>query len=168
MRHQDSISATPTETNRTDRVSTRCHLDRVDEALNQRLANTLAMLEQPRSQRSANLGSLDALVDDRQVLAHLERRLSVLQELNGQGVAVEEVGDVDEEAGCGVLIGEEAGVVELVAEDVADEDDGAGLLLIGRGRDVGVEAVDDFFVAFGSATVQCAWMQCQCCEMRYG
>lgn len=48
----------------------------------------------------------------------LERRFDILEEGNGEGIAFVEVGQVGVEAGEGVLVGEEAGVVEFPSEDL--------------------------------------------------
>lgn len=83
----------------------------------------------------------------------LQRGLDVLEEGDGKAVALVDVWDVAVEAGFGVVVGEEADVGEFPAEDVDEEDDGFGRGgALGLG-DIGVEAADGVFAAFGRAAV---------------
>ena len=142
------------ETNGTHAVRPRRHLDRPHKPLNQRLRHTLTMLIQPRPQRHAHLRRLDPLVHNTQRLPDFQRGLCILQKLNRKSIPVEEVGDVDEEASGGVLVGKETRVGELVAEDVGDEDYGAAGGVVGGGGDVDGEACYGLFVAFGGAGLE--------------
>lgn len=75
------------------------------------------MFDQPRRKRQADGCSGLRLVDDALLLADLGGWLDGLQELNGQAVSLMEVGDIAVEAGLGVVIGQEADVLEFIAED---------------------------------------------------
>lgn len=104
-----------------------------------------------------------------------EGRFDVVEEGDGEGVALVEVGDVAVEAGLSVFVGEEADVGEFPAEDcggisverwilwegggdctVADEDDGLLCGAILGLRDVGLQAADFVCSANGLAFVDFA------------
>lgn len=74
------------------------------------------------------------------------------------GIAVHEIGAVDEVAAfLGVMVAQDAVIGEVPTESVSEEDDetfGGGIVW-GRG-DVGWEAVKDSFLAYGEGRGDCA------------
>ena len=159
----------PAEPNRPDLVRARDHTHGIDEGVDLRAADALAVADQPRAQRGRHDGRILRLVHQRELLLVLQRGLDVLQEGQRERVPVVHVRDVAvEAAGFGILVGEQAYVLrsilaraggrfsqlallqkggtygQLPAEDVDEEDDGLGLRA-GRGlRDVGLDATDGF------------------------
>lgn len=117
VRQEKSIAAAPAEPNGADLARARDLTNVLDELLDDGLRHGLAVLEQPRVQRRAHDGRALGLVDDGLLLADAERWLDALQEVDGQGVALLDVGDVAVEALLGVVVGQEAHVLELPAED---------------------------------------------------
>lgn len=75
------------------------------------------MFREPGTQRGGHDGGVLGLVDHAERLLLLERGLDVVEEGNGQGVALVEVGHVGVEARFGVLVGQEADVGEFIPED---------------------------------------------------
>jgi hypothetical protein len=63
------------------------------------------VFEEPRGQSSADCGGGLGLVEDGLLLADFEGRFDGLQELDGEAVALVDVGDVAVEAGLDVFIG---------------------------------------------------------------
>ncbi len=114
---EDSVSSTPAESNGTNLVRARDHPHSVDEAVDKRLADALAVLEQPWRKRGADDGGVLSRVDHAGGFFVLERRLDVLEERDGERVALVDVGNVDVVAGFGVVVREEAGVFEFPTED---------------------------------------------------
>ena len=132
VRLQDGVAGAPAETQRADLVSPRDLPHAVDEARHDGLGHRLAVLDQPRSQRRRHGGRVLRLVQQPQLLAHLERRLHALQELDVEAVAEVDVRNVHGEvARFGVVVGEEAEVGEFPPEDVGNEDHGGAFV----GRD---------------------------------
>lgn len=117
VRGQYGVPAAPAEADDADLVRAGDHADGADEAVDERLADGLAVCHEPGAQRRARLGGVRRLLEQALLLAHGERRLDGLQELDGEGVALVHVWDVGVEAGLGVVVGEEADVLEFVAED---------------------------------------------------
>jgi hypothetical protein len=167
---QNSIPATPAEANYTDLVGTGDHADLGDELLNQRASVTLAMLEQPGTEGCTRLCRGRGLFCERASIALRLLRLDGLQEFNVQRVALVDVGNVGSEAVGGILVGEQASVLELPSEDclklvfegsqfrtcrlaVNKEDDSLGLVaFLGLG-DVGLETGDGL-----DMTLWCAFL----------
>ena len=114
---ENGISATPAEANRTDLVGSGNQANLLDEALDQGASDALAVLKEPRAKSCASLCSSSGLLSNAARVALGLLRLDGLQELNVKRITLVNVGDVSGEALCGVLVGEQAGVLELPAED---------------------------------------------------
>ena len=117
---QNRIPPSPAEADGADLVRTGRHAHRIDEAVDQGPRDTFAVLGEPRPQGGRHDGGILGLVDQAERFLRLERGLDVVEEGQGQGVALVEVRHVGVEARFGVLVGEEADVGELVAEDWED------------------------------------------------
>lgn len=98
-------------------VGTRNHPHGIDETINDRLADSLAMGDQPRAKRRSSFSGLDPLLQHCQVLSYLQRRLAVVEELNVDRIALEDIRNVYVEAVLGVDVGQQSSVDELPAED---------------------------------------------------
>ena len=133
-RHQDTVPPAPAEADRADLAGPRDLLDVLDEALNQRQRDALAVCGEPGAERRGDGGRVLGFVDQAGGLLVLEGRLDVLQEGDGQGVSLVHVRDVGVEAGGGVVVGEEADVGEFVAEDCRGGE--LGLALVGFGTEL--------------------------------
>ena len=160
VRFQNCISPAPAEPNGADLVRSGGHPDSVDEAINDRLGNALAMLCEPRPQGSRNESGILGFIGNAQCLLVLQVRLDVVKEGDGQGVALVHIGDVGVEAGFGVFIREETGIGELPAEDsrrelaelrqkggtglgtIDEENDGLGFGVVLGGSDVALKPAD--------------------------
>ena len=75
------------------------------------------MLDKPRAQRCGDDGGILGFVDEGGVLAVFEGWFDILEEGEWERVALVDVGDVAVESGFGVVIGEEADVLEFPAKD---------------------------------------------------
>lgn len=111
------------------------------------------MFGQPRAQRGHDIDRLFSLVEETFLLLDLQGRLDALQELNGKGVALVNIRDVAVEAGFGVVVGQQAHVLELPAEDIDYEDDRFRRRLVRGLGDVGRDAADGVFAAARCAAV---------------
>lgn len=114
---QNRIPPSPAEPDCPNLVRAGYHTHGVDEAVDQRPRDTFAVLGEPRTQRGGHDGGILGLVDHAERLLLLERGLNVVEEGDGQGVALVEVGHVGVKARFGVLVGEEADVGECVPEN---------------------------------------------------
>lgn len=115
---QNRIPPSPAEPDGPNLVRAGHHAHGVDEAVDQRPRDTLAVLDEPRTQRGGHDGGVLGLVDHAERLLLLERGLDVVEEGDGQGVALVEIGHVGVKARFGVLVGQQADVGERVAEDL--------------------------------------------------
>jgi len=117
MRSQDGIPTAPAEANSTDLVGARDHFDGVDEAVDNGFGDGFAVYEKPGAKGSTDFGRFDALFDHGKLLADFEGWFDVVEEGGVDGVAIQDVGEVDIEAGLGVVIGQETGIGKVEAED---------------------------------------------------
>ena len=117
VRLEDGISTAPAESHGTDLVGPGRHAHGVDEAVYQRFGDSFAVCDEPGAQGCRDGGGVGGFFRDGKLLLFCERGLHVLQEGDGQGIAFVEIREVGVEAREGVLVGEEAGVVEFPAED---------------------------------------------------
>jgi hypothetical protein len=171
---QNSISATPAEANCTDLVGTGDHADLLDEALNQGTSDTLAVLEQPRTECCASLCRGGSLLCQGARIALRLLRLDGLEEFNVKRVAFVNVGDVGSEAVGGVLVSQQTSILEFPSEDwlmlvsglgseilelgltVDEEDDSLGLVgFLGRSY-IGLKAGNGLDMAFWCAFLDLA------------
>jgi hypothetical protein len=127
------------------------------------------MLEQPRTESCARLCCGSSLLCERARVALGLLRLDGLEEINVERVTLVDIGNVGSEAVGGILVCEQAGVLELPSEDlftlvsesmsrgkrrtVDEEDDSLGLVgFLGLGN-VGLETSDGLDV-----TLWCAFL----------
>ena len=75
------------------------------------------MLDEPRAQGRRDDGGIFGLVSNAEGFLGLEIGLDVLEEGDGERVALVDIGHVAVEAAFGVFIGEEADVGKFPAED---------------------------------------------------
>lgn len=76
------------------------------------------MLDKPGSKSRGNNGGIRGFLGYGEGFSFLEGRLDVLEEGDGERVALVEVRDICVKAGERVLVGEETDVVEFPAEDL--------------------------------------------------
>lgn len=117
MSLQDGIPPAPAEAQRADLVRARDHAHGVDEAVDEGSRHAFAVRGQPGAEGGGDDGGVFGLVAHAEGLLRFEGGFDVLEEGDGEAVAVVEVGEVAVEAGFGVFVGEEAGVCEFPAED---------------------------------------------------
>lgn len=85
-----------------------CPWDRphgIDESTDDRLRQALSVLDQPRAQSGHDVHSAFHLVNDPCLLFLFQGRFDALKELNIQGIAFVDIGDVAIETCFGKLIG---------------------------------------------------------------
>ena len=75
------------------------------------------MFGQPRPQCRRYESGVLCFFDYAEVLGVLEVGLDIVEKGDGQGIPLEEVGQVDKEACFGVFVREEAGIGKFEAED---------------------------------------------------
>ena len=74
------------------------------------------MLNKPGAQRCGDDGGILGFVDKGGILAVFEGRFDILEEGEWERIALVDVGDVAVESGFGVVVGEEADVLEFPAK----------------------------------------------------
>jgi len=114
---QNSVPPSPAETNDANLVRAWNVAGLVNEVLNQRTSNRLAMANQPRTEGCARLCRRGSAVDHGARLTLRKTWLDGVKEADGKGVAFVDVGNIDCEASFGIVVCEEAYVVELPSED---------------------------------------------------
>lgn len=114
---------------------------------------TLPVLCDPRTKACGHFSTIYALLDECGFGVGLQWR-DRLEETLIDIVSIKEIRNEDAEPLLGVLVGKDANVVELVAEDVCDKDYGLSLVL--GASNVGRETTDGLLAPFGSARVQVA------------
>jgi hypothetical protein len=136
---QDSISATPAKANCTDLIGTGDHTDLLDEALNQGTSDTLAVLEQPGTESCASLCCGSSLLCEGARITLGLLRLDSLEEFNVERVTLVDVGNVGSEAVGGVLVSQQASVLEFPSEDLLMLVSSLGSEIVGHGLTVDEE-----------------------------
>lgn len=117
MSLQDRIPPAPAEPQRADLVRAGDHAHGVDEAVDEGSRHAFAVRGQPGAKGGGDDSRVFGFVGHAEGLLRLEGGFDVLEEGDGEAVAVVEVGEVAVEACFGVLVDEEAGVDEFPAED---------------------------------------------------
>ena len=117
MRLEDRISPSPAESNGANLVSARCGAQGVDETVENRLDDALAMLDEPGAQSGGDDGRILGLVRHTQRFLRFKVGFDIIEEGDGQRVALVQVRDVAVEAAFGsVFVGEKADVGEFPAK----------------------------------------------------
>src|SRR4051812_35894975 len=116
------IASLATAASSTYLICARDILDGIYEATDDGLCDGLTMFRQPRAQRGHKIDCLFSLIDQSFLLFDLQRRFNALHEFNRQGIALMDIRNIAVKAGFGIIVGQEADVVEFPAEDVDDED----------------------------------------------
>lgn len=114
---EDGVAAAPAESHGADLVGPGSCAEGIYEAVDERFGDAFTVRYEPGAQCCGYDGGVGCFFGDCEFCLFFEGGLDVLQEGDGEGVAVVEIGEVDVEAGCGVGVGEEAGVGEFPAED---------------------------------------------------
>lgn len=91
---ENGITPTPAESNGSNFVRARYHADGVDEAINEWSSDTLTMLRKPRAEGCRDDGGILCFVGYAEGFLDFEGGLDVLEEGDGEGVALVEVGDI--------------------------------------------------------------------------
>ena len=114
---KDSVSSSPAEADSANLLGAWGVTDGVNEAIDDGLGDSLAMLHKPWAKGSGHNGRVLGFIGNAEGLLCLEVRLHVVEEGDGEGVAFVDVGDVAVESGFRVFVGQEADVGEFPAED---------------------------------------------------
>ncbi len=117
MRSQDGVPTAPAEANGADLIGAGDHFHGIDEAVDDGFGDGFAVCEKPGAEGSANFCRFDAFFDHGKLLADFKGWFDVIEEGGVDGVAIQDVGEVDIEAGLGVVVGQETGVGKVEAED---------------------------------------------------
>ena len=105
MAGQDRVSASPAEANGADFVGAGDHAHGADEAFDQGARDGFSVLDEPGRQRGGCDGRGSRFVGEGAGLAFGEGRLDGLEEGDVYAVVFVDVGDVDVETCCCVLVG---------------------------------------------------------------
>ena len=89
----------------------------------------------------------------RPTLCQLGHQVKAFGRVEGNRVAIKEIRHHDEVAVCGELVGDELDVVESVAYDIGDEEDGPFGRFIFRVGEVGLDVADRLHLTSGCAFV---------------
>lgn len=114
---EDRIPSSPAEADDADFARSGDFTDCGDEYFNEGLGYGFPVFKHPWGKSSAYCGGGFGLVDEGLLLSIFEWRFNGLKKVDGERVALMNIGNITVETSFGIVIGEKADIFKIIAED---------------------------------------------------